>query len=101
MAERITNSDLMKEVRGIHKILEDHENRLRQWEQFKIAYDAADAAVAKYKQEHTEVARIAGKATGLFSEGINKDFVNIVLKFLGVVTSMLGILYLLVKSLVQ
>lgn len=91
---QITNNDLLKEVKAIHAILKDHETRLKPLEQWKIAYDAADAAITKYKQENMDVAlSIASKSTA-FSDGVNKDFVKVVLQFLAVITTLLGLLYL-------
>lgn len=94
---QITNNDLLKEVKAIHGILRDHEERLKPLEQWKIAYDAADAAITKYKQENVEATmRVASKPTA-FSDGINKDFARVVLQFLAVITALLGIVYLVLQ----
>jgi hypothetical protein len=94
-----SNTDLMREIKAMGKVqldqgktLVDHESRIRQWERFKIAYDAADAALAKYRQEHPEA------KVSTFN-GINKDFVNIIIKFLGVISALLGLLYLIIQNL--
>lgn len=98
MDEQPSNGELLKEIKSVHTILQGHEDRLKELERWKIAYDAAMEAVKNYKQEHQEVTR---RADALFGGGVMKDFVNVVLKFLGLITTLLGILYLVVEQLVK
>lgn len=95
---QITNNDLLKEVKAIHALLQDHEARLKPLEQWKIAYDAADAAISRYKQDHKEAASFMANKPSVFSDGVNKDFVKVVLQFLAVIASLLGIFYLVLQQ---
>ena len=86
-----TNSDIMREIKGINQTLIDHEGRIKPLEQFKIAYDAADAAITKYRSEHPET-----KANVV--SGINKEFLKVIGQVVALFGSLLALLYLVVET---
>ncbi len=99
MQEQV-NVDVMTRINRIEVILEgvvnqqkqslsvqdDHEKRLRNVEKFQIAYEAAAKALESVD-------------TNKGVASLNKDFVNVVLKFLAVFTALIGLFYLIIQSL--
>lgn len=88
-----TNADLMREIKrgqeadeNLLAMFKDHESRIRPLENFVIAYDAALKAVQNINPPRTG--------------SLNKDFVNVVLKFIALLTIMVGLIYLIVSKLV-
>jgi hypothetical protein len=99
-----TNGELLKEIKAVHAVLEDHEARLKPLEQWKIAYDAADAAITKYKQEHQDLSvsmKTAPHTQSLLSDGVNKDFLKLVGSIVALLSAVVGVLYLIAQSLLQ
>lgn len=89
-----SNTDIFRKVQDIekgqgemHTMVKDHETRLRAVENFKVAYEAATKALEGVKAN-------PGNST-------NKDFVNFVLKVTGLMTAIVGFLYLMVQQLAK
>lgn len=87
-----TNTDIFRKLTDVEKnqgsmlkMIEDHEARIRPLENWKIAYEAAVKALEGMPGR---------KVTDL-----NDEFIKIIFKFLTVVTTLLGIIYLLIKQL--
>lgn len=86
MAKQPTNSDLMREVKDVQATLVKHDKLITE------VYDwmVGQVAIAKYQE---------GRKNG-GSLNLNKEFVSVVMKFLGVITAILSIVYLLAKEIV-
>lgn len=89
-----SNTDIVREIRDVKKeqhiqggLLKDHEQRIRRVENFQIAYEAAQKALAGVAPPG--------------SPNLNKDFVNVVLKFIGLLGGMITLGYLIVQALTK
>lgn len=86
-----TNSDIYRKLSTVEqsqgsmlKMIEDHEARIRPLENWKIAYEAAVKALEGVPSRNLN--------------SLNSDFVKVVLRFLTVITALLGIVLLLVQA---
>lgn len=50
--KNISNKDLLKEIKAINGNIVNHHERIKSLEAWKIATDAAETAIAKYKLDH-------------------------------------------------
>lgn len=89
-----SNTDIFRKVQDIekgqadmHTMVKDHENRLRPLENWKIAYEAAAKALEGIHASP--------------NNNTNKDFSTFVVKVMGLMTAIVGLLYLMVQQLVK
>lgn len=92
-SSRVSNADIFREVNQVKRdnsdmlnMIKDHEARIRPLENWKIAYEAA-------------VKALDGVSTPRPTNAINKEFVNIVTKFIALLTGMVGVIYLAISNL--
>lgn len=89
MANKPTNSDIYREILTIQGTMKKFEERLRPLEDWKVAYQAATEALDKAK-----IPQMTGQ-----SGTLNAAFVKVVLKVLGYMTALVGLLYLMIDKL--
>lgn len=108
MATKITNDELFKRLTEVNKSLrselgavstivlslQDDMRDLKEDVKIFNDYMIGQKAIDDYKNK----SRSNGTGTTM---NLNKEFVNVVIKFLGVVTTILGILYFTIKELVR
>lgn len=90
-----SNTEVIREVKILGGRMDQFDSRLIPLEQWKIAYDAASAAIDKYKKDQ-QLLVPAGKADGV--NALNKDFLALVAKVVALLTSLTGIIYFLVQN---
>lgn len=88
-----TNNEILKEIRLIHKNMDSFDSRLRPLEQWKIAYDAADSAIAKYKRDQNIEPPVSKGMAAL-----NKDFLKLIVQLVSILGTALTIVYLVLSK---
>lgn len=87
MGTNPTNADIIREVREVKETVTEHDKLIKEVYKWMVER----IAVEKYQE------RFTGNGKG---STLNKEFVSVVLKFLTVLSAILGIVYLLVKEVV-
>lgn len=83
-----TNADLLREIKDVQNTVTKHDKLITEVYDWMIG----QVAIAKYQEGR--------KFTNGSNNSLNKEFVSVVMKFIGVITALLSILYLIVKELV-
>lgn len=93
-----TNKELMTEIKEVSKAMRKLDERIIPLERWKIAFDAANAAIAEYKQQNENIAFATKEKSAQVAMGINKDFVNVVLKFIALLASVVALGFLIIQT---
>lgn len=99
-----TNSEILKELKSIHISIDNQEARIENLERWKIAFDAADAAVSKYKQEHIDnrsTVNLAANSGGLMGSATNEQFLKILGSIIALLASIAAILFAIINYVVK
>lgn len=88
---------ILKEVKSIHAILDDHENRITDVERWKIATIAAEQAIAKYKQDNPPLS----ERRTIFGEGVNTELVKLIGQALGIIGGLVTLVYWALQEFVK
>lgn len=96
MAAQVDNNLILKEIRSFGSKVESMDGRIGKLEQWQTATMAAEAAIAKYKQENQPI----GQRPTIFGDGVNKDMVRIIGQALIVITALVSLTAYIVQKLI-
>lgn len=87
-----TNADLLREIKAITKITDDHEQRLKDIEHYKTTQEAVAEYVAKYGTSAQKEGRVTG-------ESDNKELVKTIVKLFSLFTGIIALIYAIIQAL--